>query len=370
MKICHITTVHANRYDSRIFTKECVSLAKAGYDVTLLVNDELPDEVKMDVEILSMRVPVRGRVDRATRVVNMAFKRAVKINAEIYHLHDPELLQLVYRFERIGKKVIFDAHEDTEAQIIDKRYIPFYIRKMFAQLYGVFCRKCMMKCEGIITVTPKIVDKYLSYNKNTIMITNYPIVCDELDGNINHDIEIKEDYVVFAGGISEQWCHENIIKAVKMLDGVKYKYAGIIDEEYRIHLNAIDNKSSEYIGFLNHDEVKSLYKTSIAGMALLQCNQVSDEGTLGNTKMFEIMLAGKPVICSDLRLWREIVEEYECGLCVDCNSVEEIAWAINYICTHEREAKMMGENGKRAVEEKYNWNSQEEKLVNFYKKLC
>lgn len=44
VKICHITTVHPNRYDVRIFEKECVTLAKNGYEVTLIVNDKLQDE--------------------------------------------------------------------------------------------------------------------------------------------------------------------------------------------------------------------------------------------------------------------------------------------------------------------------------------
>ena len=43
VKICHITTVHPNRYDVRIFEKECVTLAKNGYEVTLIVNDKLQD---------------------------------------------------------------------------------------------------------------------------------------------------------------------------------------------------------------------------------------------------------------------------------------------------------------------------------------
>ncbi len=42
-KVCHLTSAH-QRYDVRIFQKECLSLAKHGYDVTLIVNDDLEDE--------------------------------------------------------------------------------------------------------------------------------------------------------------------------------------------------------------------------------------------------------------------------------------------------------------------------------------
>ena len=38
-KVCHLTSV-PRRYDTRIYEKECGSLARAGYEVVLIVNDE------------------------------------------------------------------------------------------------------------------------------------------------------------------------------------------------------------------------------------------------------------------------------------------------------------------------------------------
>ena len=56
MKVCHVGTAH-RRYDTRIFYKECTSLAKAGYDVTFLIADDgLPEETRNGVRIL----PVQG----------------------------------------------------------------------------------------------------------------------------------------------------------------------------------------------------------------------------------------------------------------------------------------------------------------------
>jgi len=86
-------------------------------------------------------------------------------------------------------------------------------------------------------------------------------------------------------------------------------------------------------------------------------------------KMFEYMVAGIPVIASNFSLWREIIEGNKCGLCVDPLNPSEIAKAIDYIMTHPAEAQQMGKNGLRAVQEQYNWDIEEKKLLALYEQL-
>jgi glycosyltransferase involved in cell wall biosynthesis len=68
-------------------------------------------------------------------------------------------------------------------------------------------------------------------------------------------------------------------------------------------------------------------------------------------------------------LWRDILEEDECGICVNPLDPQDIANAINYLISHPEEAKRMGENGRRAVLEKYNWSIEEKKLIQFYEEV-
>ncbi|MCK5613583.1 glycosyltransferase, partial [Candidatus Pacearchaeota archaeon] len=84
-------------------------------------------------------------------------------------------------------------------------------------------------------------------------------------------------------------------------------------------------------------------------------------------KMFEYMAAGIPVIASNFLLWREIVDRNKCGICVDPLKPQEIAKAVQWIADHPEEAKLMGENGRKAVEEKYNWECENKKLLKVYK---
>jgi len=59
----------------------------------------------------------------------------------------------------------------------------------------------------------------------------------------------------------------------------------------------------------------------------------------------------------------------DCGICVDSLKPRKIAKAIEYLIEHPEEAKKMGENGRKAVLEKYNWENESKKLLKIYKNL-
>ena len=83
-------------------------------------------------------------------------------------------------------------------------------------------------------------------------------------------------------------------------------------------------------------------------------------------KMFEYMGAGLPVIASDFPFWRDILSESGCGIFVDPQNPREISQAIEYVLTHPREAEEMGRRGQAAVLQKFNWDTEAEKLIQLY----
>ena len=63
------------------------------------------------------------------------------------------------------------------------------------------------------------------------------------------------------------------------------------------------------------------------------------------------------------------MERYRCGICVDPENVDEIADAIRYLLDHPDEAREMGENGRRAIKEEFNWGVEEKKLLALYEDI-
>lgn len=361
IKVCHITSAH-NRDDARIFHKECVSLANYGYNVFLLVNDDEPDETKQRVRIVSTGLKPKSRKERFLDSKKKLLQKAIEINAEIYQLHDPDLLPLGNKLKKIGKKVIFDSHEDVPQQILDKYWIPKYLRNVISKTYEKYEKYSISKYDGVISVTPKVVKRLTNANPNTIMVTNYPIV------DISKEVKrMPEIAICFVGGVTNQYHHAEIIKAMESIKGIRYILAGRASYDYLESLKSLSSwVRVDYRGVIPHSYVKDIYSKSIAGLAMHYSNQAKIEGTLGVNKIFEYMEAELPVICSNYRLWKEIVEGNKCGICVDPKNIKEIENAIRYIIDNPEEAKIMGENGRRAVIEKYNWGTQEKKLLSLY----
>jgi glycosyltransferase involved in cell wall biosynthesis len=88
-------------------------------------------------------------------------------------------------------------------------------------------------------------------------------------------------------------------------------------------------------------------------------------------KMFDYMLAGLPVIAPAFALEvAPIIKEADCGILIDPSDPEQIANALDRLVVNAQERKRLGENGRRAVLEQYNWEAEAEKLVNMYVELA
>ena len=365
-KVCHMTSAHRND-DTRIFHKQCVSLASAGYDIYLVAQGGSFE--KKGVKISGIPKVSGGRIKRMTKGAKAVYIKALEIDADIYQIHDPELLPYALKLKKKGKIVIFDSHEDFIEILHEKRYIPSLLKPLFGFVFKKYYALVIKKCDAIITVTPHILDKFKKLNNNAYMITNYPII-----GDVNEEkAYAASKNIIFAGGITEQWCHHLVIEAVeKCSNEVKYVLVGRSDDKYMMKLKEMQKWNAVvFQGSIPFTDVSKKLCEASVGMAILKYNRntCGSLGSLGNTKVFEYMSEALPVICTDFVLWKSIVERYNCGICVNPYDADEIAEAIDYLLDNPEIARTMGQNGRRAVIEEFNWGIEERKLIDLYKQL-
>ena len=365
LKITHITSAHS-RYDIRIFLKMCKSLAEPEeYAVNLIVADGNGDEVCENVVIYDIG-KMEGRANRFLNAAKNIYPKAVDLDSDIYHLHDPELIPLGLKMKKIGKTVIFDAHEDLPKQLLTKPYLNKFLLLMLSKVATLYERYSGKKYDAIITATPSIKYKFLKINKNSIEINNFPIL-----EEFNNDTTWgnKKDEVCYIGGIAEIRGIKELIKTLELLSGVSLNLAGDFAEkhiEQEVKTYSGWQKVNE-LGFIDRKKAKSVLAKSKAGIVTFHPspNHVDAQPN----KMFEYMSAGIPVIASHFPLWTEIVEGNNCGICVNPLSPKEMADAIEYIISHPEEAEKMGQNGKNAVIKKYNWDVEKLKLFKVYEQF-
>lgn len=364
MKICHLTSAHP-RFDTRIFVKQCISLAKK-YESYLVIADGKGDDKIQNVNIIDVGIFL-GRKNRILNATQAVYSTALELNADIYHLHDPELIPIGLKLKKNGKKVIFDAHEDLPNQIMSKHYLNKFSKKLLSFLVSKYESYACSKLDGIVAATPFIRDKFLKINKNSVDINNYPKL--EEFSSIPKDI-LKENQVCYIGGLADVRGIVEMVKAINLTQSTaKLTIAGnFADKNLEQSVMAMEGWNKvNFLGYVGRDEIRNTLASSIAGLVVLHPTRSYLDSL--PVKMFEYMCAGIPVIASDFPLWREIVDGAKCGLCVDPLDPLDIAASINYIHDHPVEAQQMGQNGHKAVLEKYNWNIEEAKLFNFYERI-
>jgi len=365
VKVVILSTVHG-AMDDRIFHKEARSLAGAGYDVVLF--GQAPhDDVVDHVRIRALTQP-SSRFHRVLAAMKL-LRAALKQKADFHHFHDPELLPVGLLLRLLGKKVIYDAHEDLPKDILSKPYLPRWIRPFLAAFIEPMERLAASAMSAVAVASDCIQKRF----PGSVVLHNYPILSYIRRGCSSPSSSTPEaPFIIYCGLISEILGALEMLAAVNLVSRrhrLKLRLLGPFDDD-AIRRQLLESKTStivDYRGFIPMREVYRNYAGALAGLLLYHPYPNHIEAM--PNKLFECMACGVPIIASDFPLWRRIVHEQGCGLVVDPLDVPQVADAIIYLIEHPEEAKNMGRRGKQLVAKKYNWESESRKLLLLYQEL-
>lgn len=364
-RVVHLTSVHY-AFDTRIFHRECKSLALAGYDVTLIAPYAGGDQNQNGVRVRAIKPP-SDRRERLVKTIRAVYAAAVREDATIYHFHDPELLPLAALLKLRGKRVIYDVHENY-AGTMKGKWIPAVLCGP-ASVAVTVCESTVARvCDRIVAATPSIAKKFPA--ARTRLVQNYPWL-HELTLPNSLPYERREPIAVYIGWLGDDRGMDTMIQAVelaakntptrllmggKVIPGAKARL-----DNWRTH------RLVEYLGFLSRPQVAELIAQARVGLVTHPPTGNSVEGQ--PTKLFEYMSGGVPVLASNFPVCRRIVESAGCGLVVNPLDPGAIAEALVWLLRHPLEAAEMGRRGRLAVTEKYNWEHEAECLIATYEEL-
>jgi glycosyltransferase involved in cell wall biosynthesis len=365
-KVCVLTSVHIP-FDGRIFHRACKSLARAGYEVALIARHD-KEEIVDGVRVLPLPQP-RNRLQRATKVLWRLYRLAVREDADVYHFHDPELILVGLLLKLRGKKVIWDAHEHYPNSILDKYYIWKPVRGLIAKSFDLFERAVVRCFDYVIYTTPSVGARYATMKVRSGRVENYPIL--KLSEAVRRQ---PQDKIIYLGGMSRIRGLAEVVEAFALavrkyphwqLCLVGLYHPASFEGELRGLARKLGVEASvQFIPWVPYEEKERL--SSQASMGVITYLPHPNNTSCLPNKLFDYMLVGLPVIASNFPLYREVVETSRCGLLVDPAKPPEIAAAMEYLIEHPDEARQMGENGRRAVLEKYNWEKESERLLKIY----
>lgn len=367
-KVCILSSVHS-ALDVRIFHKEAKTLVTAGYDVTLVARHDR-DSMVDGIKIIALPIHY-NRFQRMICTTFHIFRLALKERPNIYHFHDPELIFVCFLLKLVThRKIIYDVHEDVPAQILTKSWVPFYIRVIASKIM-TFSEKLGLSFFDVIIVAGRDITKHFPCSNNIVILNNFPLL-KSLNIKKKKRDKVEEITLVYAGVLTRDRGIKEMIDSIKYIENVKLLLVGSFDVSlFESEIKKIATQKVKFIGKVSYDKVFHYLAEADIGMILLHPTPNNIAGISGrNNKIFEYMGMGLPIVASNLPGWKEVIEDGGYGITVNPLNPKEIAKGIEWLIKHPKEAGRMGENGRKAVLKKYNWENESKKLLKVYEELC
>lgn len=379
LRVCHISTVHP-LHDPRILYLECRSIADAGHDVTYMVQADEDNYVLDGIRIRSvgkkkaLTAGLRLKL-RVTRLLN-TLKLARSLDADIYHIHDPELIPLaVWLRMRSGKLVIFDAHEDDVAYVRQKHYINPALRAILTFLMVINVRLAARGLSAIIVCDQGVKDLYCKHYgaKKVIIAHNFPRLNVFTVSDDAPPVEQKYD-LVYHGSIpgyhlevafevAEELRRRNVLARWYFFGNcpqIEWAKAEIARRDLHDYVT-IYNKWIPYTEVLSEVRSAKIGFIPLPDLPKFQTNIPS--------KLFEFMALRMPTVLSDLPPSRPFVGDGQCAIMVKPDNYSAYADAIIKLINDKELRQRMGEIARQRIVERYNWEHEANEILKIYDEL-
>jgi glycosyltransferase involved in cell wall biosynthesis len=356
-------------HDGRVL-KEATALQEHGYKITILGFRNQTSQIKKYPFDIKTRL-IASKNIRVLRNLSIAYGilflniRILFTKARVYHAHNTMVLPGMYLASKLfGGKFFYDSHE-----------VQWELNKVSKILEAIFIRKA----DAIINVSEGRADSQSSLFKiprNRItVISNYP----QIPKSVN-EIMVSNDNpgisFVFSGGFNlEDNKLDNFVQALKSFPNCKlyllafgYGSSKVVLENF-----IAQNNLKLQVVFLDLVEpgkvISVISKYDVAVNLLYNPKNLISYKYHGINKMYEYLLAGLPVLTSDMESFINEFEKNNVGKSVDPLDIESIKMGIQFFLDKKNELHLMKTTAQKLAIDNFNWASQSVKLIELYNKM-
>jgi len=374
---------NAFRPDPRALN-EARGLSGLGYRVIILAWDRAREKLPLEVideriQIIRIQsVPSRYGIGARqiwplVRFWLVALAYMYKLKPELLHCHDFDSLPMGLLYAKMhGLPVIYDARE-YYADLIKPR-LAGRLGKLLFRWVRFFETVGSRAASAVITVDETLAEIYKRYNQQVVIIGHYPPSRMALQPSLafHHD-QLR---IIYVGRLSIdrgmllypeilRWLLQHGVPAHLKLVGVFTPEEGkgqLIERCVGLEPNL---EISEWVPY---DEMPNVLREADLGLSILLPEPRYVAAV--PVKLFDYMAAGLPTVASNFPYVARIINEADCGILVDpLAPAEMIAATIAGLWNEPTTAIRMGENGRQAILDRYNWESLIEKLAGLYQSL-
>lgn len=209
-------------------------------------------------------------------------------------------------------------------------------------------------------------------DEGKFLIIGQGVFPDKIKGGIGDRFRkkygIENDIIFQIGSKSFEKGSINLIKAMircwdKGTDAALI-FGGGYNKEFSEYVDGLDSRYKERI--LNIDNISESEKWDLydAGTVFSMVSKTDSFGIV----YLEAWMYGKPVLGCRNDAINEVISDGEDGFLVKFDDIEELSERIISLLENYKQRVNMGENGRRKVLEKYNWNKNLRKVAKIYEK--
>lgn len=367
MNVCHVTSVHPP-FDPRIFHRECLSLARADHDVTIVAPADFQERFEGGVRVLG--VPAARRRRERVRVWRDIRRRLSELRPDVVHFHDPELL-LVARLFRPAR-LIYDCHEYVAESLLTRPWIPRPVRTPLARLISVLEPLLARQADRIVIASPGQNARLSAARRPVTLLHNFPFLDPRRPSRHSDGATL-----IHVGAQARVRGSDDTIEAVSYVrprvPQVRLLVVGPFNHApYEQELRQLVRERGledvvDMVGEVSYTDVPNWLAKADVG--LIPWRATVQYMHAVPSKVFDYMMAALPVVSSDMPEPRRLVTEAQCGLLVEPGNSKSLGEAIITLLENPEMSRTMGERGRQAYEERFNWSVEEPKLLQMYQGL-
>jgi glycosyltransferase involved in cell wall biosynthesis len=368
-RIVHLTSVHYP-FDTRIFHKQLRAVADQGWNATLIAHHPRT-EVVDGISIVSA-----GESNtRPQRWIHLPrfYSIARDQPADVYQIHDPELLPVAVALARqTDATILYDVHEDYAAALTVRDWIPDPLKPLLVRAFPDIQAAAMRYLDGVITADEPTAAAIRTYGiEPATPIHNYPRT-DAITIE-KPDVEREHEYVLaYVGSLNRE---RGILRMIELvarlrdhgLDVGLWLLGSFGEDEFErvVHETVSEHhleNAVRFFGWIPYEELFSYLTLADAGLLLVDPDRFERNVP---TKLFEYMYAGLPVISTRVRRVERYLPRAQ-GLFLD--SVKDISLdrIREMLETWDSDAS---ERSRRLVEREYSWKREAERLLELYEQV-
>ncbi len=363
--VCQLTSRHS-LMDERILHRMAWTAARSGFR-SLIVGPHERDETCGQVELVACpRMSPADAANKRVAIPLQIFRWALHSRHRLFQIHDPDLLPVAVGLRAAGRRVIYDVHEDYEADV--RMHFPGcgIVARLGPLTWWALERSAASACNAIVAADRHVASKFPG--RRTVVLGNFP----RLDFTRPADTSREQTFnIIYVGGVCLERGLGVALDALALLPqpDIRFHVLGnCSDKQLDARLRA--DRRVVCHGFVPWTELHLHYEKAHLGLALYQPvpNFLYSPGE-NAVKINEYMAAGIPTLCSNFPGLKSFVETAGCGVTVPPCEVPAIAREIeNFYVDRERGGRL-GRTARQLFEQDHNWEKHEPALAAVYRKL-